>query len=124
MSRTLGVAVTHLSLMWRDRRLLWLALSVLLLVGASVATNAARLSSQAEERRAVAEEEALLWDSQGVIDPHDAAHVGRAVPAPVRPLAAFDPGLSDFVGTSVFIEGHAQNPARHRPIEGGAALSR
>ena len=124
LSQTLRVAATQLSLMWRERRLPWLALSVLLLAGASVATNAARLSSQAEERRAVAEEEALLWDSQGVIDPHDAAHVGRAVPAPVRPLAAFDPGLSDFLGTSVFIEGHAQNPARHRRIEGGAALSR
>ena len=124
LSQTLGVAATQLSLMWRERRLLWLALSVLLLAGASVATSAARLSAQAEARRAVAEEEALLWDSQGVIDPHRAAHVGRAVPAPVRPLAAFDPGLSDFVGTSVFVEGHSQNPARHRPIEGGAALSR
>ncbi|MYF76242.1 MAG: DUF3526 domain-containing protein [Acidobacteria bacterium] len=124
LSLTLRVAATQLSLMWRERRLLWLALSVLLLAGTAVATSAARLSSQAEERRAVAGEEALLWDSQGVIDPDDAAHVGRAVPAPVRPLAAFDPGLSDFVGTSVFIEAHAQNPARHRPIEGGAALSR
>ena len=123
LSQTLGVAATQLRAMWRERRLLWLALSVLLLAAASVATNAARLSAQAEERRAVAEEEALLWDSQGVIDPHRAAHVGRAVPAPVRPLAGFDPGLSDFVGTSVFLEGHAQNPARHRPIEGGAALS-
>ncbi|MDE0658994.1 MAG: DUF3526 domain-containing protein [Gammaproteobacteria bacterium] len=124
LSQTLGVAATQLRAMWRERRLLWLALSVLLLAGASVATSAARLSAQAEERRAVAEEEALLWDSQGVIDPHRAAHVGRAVPAPVRPLAAFDPGLSDFVGTSVFVEGHSQNPARHRPIEGGAAISR
>lgn len=124
MSQTLGVAATQLRLMWRERRLLWLGLAFLLLAGASVATSAARLAAQAEERRVVAQEEARLWDSQGVIDPHDAAHVGRAVPAPVRPLAAFDPGLSDFVGTSVFIEAHAQNPARHRPIEAGAALSR
>ncbi|MYG73996.1 MAG: hypothetical protein F4198_00210, partial [Acidobacteria bacterium] len=70
LSLTLRVAATQLSLMWRERRLLWLALSVLLLAGTAVATSAARLSSQAEERRAVAEEEALLWDSQGVIDPH------------------------------------------------------
>jgi len=124
MPQTLAVAATQLRLMWRGRRLLWLGLAFLLLAGASVATSAARLSAQAQERHAVAEEEARLWDSQGVIDPHDAAHVGRAVPAPVRPLAAFDPGLSDFVGSSVFIEAHAQNPARHRPIEGGAALSR
>jgi ABC-2 type transport system permease protein len=124
LSQTFAVAATQLRLMWRERRLLWLALTVLLLAGASVATSAARLSAQAQERRAVAEEEARLWDSQGVIDPHDAAHVGRAVPAPVRPLAAFDPGLSDFVGSSVFIEGHSQNIARHRPIEAGAALSR
>jgi ABC-2 type transport system permease protein len=109
--------------MWRERRLLWLVLAVLLLASASVATSAARLAAQAQERSIVAEEEARLWDSQGVIDPHDAAHVGRAVPAPVRPLAAFDPGISDFVGASVYIEGHAQNPARHRPIEGGTALN-
>jgi ABC-2 type transport system permease protein len=124
LSQALAVAATQLRLMWRERRLLWLALTVLLLAGVSVATSAARLSAQAQERRAVAEEEARLWDSQGVIDPHYAAHVGRAVPAPVRPLAAFDPGLSDFVGSSVFIEGHSQNTARHRPIEAGAALSR
>jgi ABC-2 type transport system permease protein len=124
LSQALAVAATQLMLMWRERRLLWLALTVLLLAGTSVATSAARLSAQAQERRAVAEAEARLWDSQGVIDPHDAAHVGRAVPAPVRPLAAFDPGLSDFVGSSVFIEGHSQNIARHRSIEAGAALSR
>jgi ABC-2 type transport system permease protein len=122
-SLTIGVAATQLTLMWRERRLLWLVLAVLLLASASVATSAARLAAQAQERSIVAEEEARLWDSQGVIDPHDAAHVGRAVPAPVRPLAAFDPGISDFVGASVYIEGHAQNPARHRPIEGGTALN-
>lgn len=124
LTQSLGVAGTQLKLMWRERRLLWLGLAFLLLASASVVTNAARLSAQARERQAVAQEEARLWDSQGVIDPHDAAHVGRAVPAPVRPLAAFDPGLSEFVGTSVFIEAHAQNPAQHRPIEAGAALSR
>ncbi len=123
-SQTTAVASTQIRLMWRERRLLWLAIVALLLASASVATSTARLSAHAQERHAVAEEEARLWDSQGVIDPHDAAHVGRAVPAPVRPLAAFDPGITDFVGTSVFIEGHAQNPARHRPIEEGAALSR
>lgn len=123
-SQALGVAATQLRLMWRERRLLWLAVAVLLLASASVATSTARLAAQAQERRMVAEVEARLWDSQGVIDPHDAAHVGRAVPAPVRPLAAFDPGISDFVGSSVFIEGHAQNPAQHKPIEGGTAITR
>lgn len=124
IQQTLGVAATQLTLMWRERRVLWLALALLLLAGASVASGAARLSMQAQERQAVSEEEARLWDSQGTIDPHAAAHVGRAIPAPVRPLAALDPGLTDFLGTSVFIEGHAQNPARHRATEAGTALSR
>lgn len=124
LSQMLGIAATQLKLMWRERRLLWLALAVLLLACASVVTSAARLSAQDRERHAVAEEEAHLWDSQGSIDPHSAAHMGRAIPSPVRPLATVDPGLTDFIGTSVFIEGHAQNPARHRPIDAGAALSR
>ncbi|WP_437880969.1 DUF3526 domain-containing protein [Pseudomonas sp. LRF_L74] len=123
-SQTLGVAATQLTLMWRERRVVWLALVLLCLTATSVGTSAIRLSAQAQERQAVAEEEARLWDAQGMIDPHAAAHVGRAIPAPVNPLATFDPGLSDVVGASVFIEGHAQNPARHRPIEEGAALSR
>lgn len=124
LSQTLGVAATQLTLMWRERRIVWLALVLLFLTATSVGTSAVRLSAQAQERQAVFEEEARLWDAQGLIDPHAAAHVGRIIPAPVRPLATFDPGLSDVLGTSVFIEGHAQNPARHRPIEEGAALSR
>ncbi len=124
IQQALAVAATQLTLMWRERRVLWLALALLLIAGASVLSGAARLTLQAQERQAMSAEEARLWDSQGTIDPHSAAHVGRAIPAPVRPLAALDPGLTDFLGTSVFIEGHAQNPARHRAVDAGTALSR
>lgn len=124
IQQALAVAATQLTLMWRERRVLWLALALLLIAGASVISGAARLTLQAQERQAVSAEEARLWDSQGTIDPHSAAHVGRAIPAPVRPLAALDPGLTDFLGTSVFIEGHARNPARHRAVDAGTALSR
>ncbi|MFL6957513.1 DUF3526 domain-containing protein [Nocardiopsis yanglingensis] len=124
IQQALAVAATQLTLMWRERRVLWLALALLLIAGASVLSGAARLTLQAQERQALSAEEARLWDSQGTIDPHSAAHVGRAIPAPVRPLAALDPGLTDFLGTSVFIEGHAQNPARHRAVDAGTALSR
>lgn len=124
IQQALAVAATQLTLMWRERRVPWLALALLLIAGASVLSGAARLTLQAQERQAVSAEEARLWNSQGTIDPHSAAHVGRAIPAPVRPLAALDPGLTDFLGTSVFIEGHAQNPARHRAVDAGTALSR
>lgn len=124
IQQAFAVAATQLTLMWRERRVLWLALALLLITGASVLSGAARLTLQAQERQAMSEEEARLWDSQGTIDPHSAAHVGRAIAAPVRPLAALDPGLTDYLGTSVFIEGHAQNPARHRAVDGGTALSR
>lgn len=124
IQQALAVAATQLTLMWRERRVLWLALALLLIAGASVLSGAARLTLQAQERQAVSAEEARLWDSQGTIDPHSAAHVGRAIPAPVRPLAALDPGLTDYLGTSVFIEGHARNPARHRAVDAGTALSR
>lgn len=124
LSQTRGVLAAQLTVMWRERRVAWLALVAVILACTSAGTSAVHLAAQARERQAVAAEEARLWNHQGTIDPHAAAHVGRAIPAPVRPLASFDPGVSNVVGTSVFIEGHAQNPARHRPIEEGAALSR
>lgn len=120
----LVVAGNQLHLMARDNRLRLLAAAILLLVAASLATGAARLQAQALERQAATVRDQVLWDNLGPINPHGAAHAGRTVYAPVSPLAAFEPGLNDFLGSSVRLEGHSQNPSRDRPMEGGSAISR
>lgn len=121
----LAVSARHqLRLMARDNRLRWLVAAVLLLALASLATGAARLHAQGLERQAAARQDQAIWDALGPINPHGAAHAGRTVYAPISPLAAFDPGLGDYLGSSVKLEGHSQNPSRDRPMEGGAAISR
>lgn len=121
----LAVSARHqLRLMARDNRLRWLAAAVLLLALASLATGAARLQAQGLERQAAARQDQAIWDALGPINPHGAAHAGRTVYAPISPLTAFDPGLGDYLGSSVKLEGHSQNPSRDRPMEGGAAISR
>lgn len=123
-SPTLAVARNQLSLMARANRLRWLALAVLLLAVASLATGAVRLQAQVVERQAATRQDQAIWNALGSINPHGAAHAGRTVYAPLSPLSVFEPGYSDQLGSSVKLEGHSQNPSRDRPMEGGAAISR
>ncbi|RAK52193.1 DUF3526 domain-containing protein [Phenylobacterium deserti] len=122
--RVWTVAATQLRLMSRDRRLAWLTGLLALVMLASAAVGQSRNAQLQADRRAAAAEAQEVWRSQGPTNPHGAAHFGQDVYAPVSPLAALDPGLSDHLGVAVRLEGHSQNPARERPVEGGAALSR
>ncbi|WP_269714785.1 DUF3526 domain-containing protein [Caulobacter sp. NIBR2454] len=120
----IAAAATQLRLMLRDRRLAWAGAILLLVAFASLAAGYARHQTLREERAAAAAQDAEVWAAQGQANPHGAAHFGRNVYPDISPLAAFDPGLMDQLGTSVRLESHAQNPSRDRPSEGGAALSR
>ena len=48
------------------------------------------------------------WDQQER-DPHAAAHFGTYIFKPLDPLAALDPGLNDYAGTTYHIEAHTQH---------------
>ncbi|MDC7807137.1 DUF3526 domain-containing protein [Luteimonas sp BLCC-B24] len=119
-----AVAATQIRRHWRDRRLIWVSALVVLVMLTSLATAHVRFSQLDADRTAAAIEAARIWNSQGPTNPHGAAHFGRDVYAPVSPLAALDPGLTDQLGVSVRLEGHSQNPARDRPTESAAAASR
>lgn len=111
-------------LLVRDRRLALLGLALLLVLGAAALTSAALHGAQEAERTAAQDQEAKVWEAQGPANPHGAAHFGRYVYKPVSPLATLDPGLQPQLGTTLFLEAHAQNPARGRAIDGGTALDR
>lgn len=118
------VARQQWRLLARDRRLAVLGLALLLVFATAVLSGVALHGAQEAERVTAQAEEAQVWAKQGSANPHGAAHFGRHVYKPLSPLATIDPGLLSQLGTTLFLEAHAQNPARGRAIDGGTALDR
>ncbi|TXG00907.1 DUF3526 domain-containing protein [Massilia arenae] len=113
---------------WRERRRDW-RVGMVLALGLALAACAALLASLDLDRtraaRAVAAEaEAQRWVHQGSKNPHSAAHYGVYVFKPLPTLAALDPGIEHYVGTSVWLEAHRQNDMVYRPAADGAGADR
>lgn len=110
--------------MWRDGRFRWAALIVFALLVAALALGWKNYTTiDAEQRRAQIESR-QTWESQGTRNPHSAAHFGVYAFKPKMPLSLFDSGLDNFIGNSIWVEAHFQNPSRNRPIEDATALQR
>lgn len=77
---------------------------------------AVRREAQAEDRR--------IWQTQGPVNPHSAAHFGRYISKPASPVAFVDRGLDPYLGEAARLEAHTQTPNRHRPIDDAPALAR
>lgn len=112
---------------WRERLRDWRVWLVLGL-GAALAAAAATLTSLELQERLAARQtaqqaEQQRWLNQGKKYAHSAAHYGIYVFKPLSPLAAVDPGVERFVGSSVWLEAHKQNEFVYRPAndESGAA---
>lgn len=122
MLRTL--AVTQMRLMLRDGRVRLLLVAFSLLSAIALLAGWQRDQALIAERQQATQADGRLWLAQGAVNPHMAAHFGRDVFKPIGPLAAFDPGLSDQLGTVARLEAHVQNTPRHRPAEGDGAVAR
>lgn len=117
---------------WRadlqERRRDWRAWMVVGL-GLLLATVAAWLTATEVlgtlEARSVAQDaERVRWLNQGRKYPHSAAHYGVYVFKPLSPLAAVDPGVEPYVGSSVWLEAHKQNEFVYRPANDQAGMAR
>lgn len=97
---------------WRRSRLAMVAFCFLLvLVTASAALTAVRMTGEAVARaklQAVAEES---FRAQPDKHPHRMVHYGHYVFRAPPPLAMIDPGVDPVTGQSIFLEGHRQNAA-------------
>lgn len=93
----------------RDQRLKWL-MSFLLLISAFALWHQLDFQTQLYNTRMKAQQDSRTeWLSQELKHPHIAAHFGNyAYKKPVL-LHCFDPGLSMYTGTSVYMEPHRQN---------------
>ena len=105
------IAAAELRLMLRSRLALVGLAALLLLSGIAAITSAVQMAAAAAAR---AEAQALTdaqFKAQPDRHPHRMVHYGTYALRPVGPLAAFDPGVDAFTGTTVFLEGHRQNSA-------------
>lgn len=108
----------------RDGRFRWMAgvLLALLLVALITGLAAVRDTRRAIESARTAE--ARTWLGQGERNPHSAAHFGRFAFKPTPMLAYVDRGLDSYLGITVWLEAHRQNPFGLRPAEDRTALQR
>lgn len=64
------------------------------------------------------------FDAQPDRHPHRVVHYGHFIFRPLGPLAAFDPGVAAFTGSSMFLEGHRQNTANFGDVRQSSVLVR
>lgn len=98
-------------------------LLVLLAIAASV-VSVHHMQSAADYRmrqQAAAQE---AFDAQPDRHPHRVVHYGHFVYRLPTALAAFDPGVDPFTGSSMFLEGHRQNSANFGDVMQSSILTR
>ena len=108
----------------RDRRLRGIYIALLLAVIAALSVGVVRTNTFEMERTAAAQADRANFDAQGSINPHSAAHYSKYAFMPIPSLSGFDPGVIDYAGMAVWMEGHVQNPATFRRAEGAGDLAR
>ncbi|MEL6761310.1 MAG: DUF3526 domain-containing protein [Myxococcota bacterium] len=109
---------------FRDGRFRWASVGVLLLVTVAFTAGALHIRRVEAERDAASMAERRVWTEQGDKNPHSAAHFGNWAFKPVSPLSTFDPGVTRYTGTAVFMEGHKVQDARFRPIDDASGAAR
>lgn len=108
----------------RDGRAVGLLAIVALLLLMGLATGISTENAREQSVLQATADDAAVFLAQGEKNPHSAAHFSRMAYKPVAPLAAFDPGVSDYMGQIIWLEGHYQNPAMFRAAEDAPELSR
>jgi ABC-type transport system involved in multi-copper enzyme maturation permease subunit len=108
----------------RDGRFLWNCLIILALLLTAIGVGASRYEDDRALREAASLEVREQWLKQGDKGPHTAGHYGVYAFKPATPLALFDPGINDYVGTIQYLEAHKENQASYKPAADSNALQR
>lgn len=113
---------------WRYWMRSKLALSVLvisiILSCASVLVTLFNIQAATHERAHLQETAQDTFLSQPDRHPHRMVHYGHYLFRTPAPLAALDPGVDAYTGTSIFLEGHRQNSAMFSQQQQSAGLTR
>lgn len=124
MSATFLIARDELRLMARNRVAV-IAFALLMLLTLAAVASAWSHQRHTEELRARHQSAAeQAFDAQPDRHPHRVVHYGHFIYRPLSPLAAFDPGVDSFTGSSLFLEGHRQNTANFGDVRQSSLLVR
>lgn len=120
----LTVARQEIRSQFRDGRVRWSGLAVLLLLMFSVVTGLEAHHRAVSERDEVQQTMWQQWLEQGEKNPHSAAHFSIYAFKPRLPVAFFDGGIEPYVGSAIWLEAHYQNEAVYSPARDATSLSR
>jgi ABC-2 type transport system permease protein len=108
----------------RDGRMVWAGGLILLLLVVSILTSWQGQRTVEAERIASQELDYDAWLAQGPRHPHNAADQGMHVFKPLPLLSVIDPGISQYVGSTIWLRAHRQSETRFRPAQDATGLKR
>ncbi len=96
--------------LWRrDSRTRWLLFTLAGLSVLALLLQLLDVKKQLAQRQQAQQASRTAWLQQGAKHPHFAAHFGNYAYKQPSVLSIFDPGLTPYTGTSVYLEPHRQN---------------
>jgi ABC-2 type transport system permease protein len=101
----------------RDGRARVALIALLALFATTLAAGWAQQSRYDNDVRAAASADRRIWEQQGARNPHSVAHFGQYAFKPAGALTLFDPGMTPWLGTALWMEAHYQNTAAFRSRE-------
>lgn len=124
MTRVLLIAGAEWRLLLRSRLAVIGLVSLLLLSAIAAISSVGHMAAERDLRAAQQVETDALFKAQPDRHPHRMVHYGTYVYRPVGALAAFDPGVDPFSGTTLYLEGHRQNSATFGAVRENSSLMR
>jgi ABC-2 type transport system permease protein len=124
MSKAWRIAGAELALLSRSRAAIIGVVALLLLSAIAAVTSAAQMQTELAQREALQQKTDALFEAQPARHPHRMVHYGTYAYRPISPLAAFDPGIDPFTGTTLYLEGHRQNSATFGAVRENSSLMR
>lgn len=118
------IARDELRLMVRNRVAVIAFALLVLLTLVAVLSSWSHQRGNAELRARHQHEAEDAFGAQPDRHPHRVVHYGHFIFRPLGPLAAFDPGVDAFTGSSMFLEGHRQNTANFGDVRQSSMLIR
>lgn len=110
-------ARSELRQMFRDGRVRVSLITLLLLFATTLAVGWSQQRRHENDVAEAARADRQLWEQQGARNPHSAAHFGQYAFKPAGAINSFDPGMTPWLGTALWMEAHYQNTASYRAVD-------